>query len=225
MDAAQPAGGVIEALARIEATAAAETVAVIDFETTGMGPEQGARATEIAAVLLRGGRVVGRYQSLMNAGVRVPPFIQALTGISNEMLAGAPPAERVMREVADFVGGHPLVAHNASFDRKFWDAELARAGRARRQSFACTLLLSRRLYPQAPDHKLGTLVRHVGLPPAGRAHRALADAEMAAGLWLRIERELAGRLRLPAVAHATLCELQMVPRHGLERWLSRLRQG
>lgn len=68
-------------------------------------------------------------------------------------------------------------------------------------------------------------MRHVGLPPAGRAHRALADAEMAAGLWLRIERELAGRLRLPAVAHATLCELQMVPRHGLERWLSRLRQG
>ena len=53
-----------------------DTVAVIDFETTGISPDAGARATEIAAVLLRDGRVVGRYQSLMNAGAYVPPFIE-----------------------------------------------------------------------------------------------------------------------------------------------------
>ena len=68
-----------------------ETLAVIDFETTGMGPQQGARATEIAAVLLRGGQVVGHYQSLMRSEVPVPPFIERLTGISNAMLAQAPP--------------------------------------------------------------------------------------------------------------------------------------
>jgi len=185
-----------------------ETIAVIDFETTGISPEGGARATEIAAVLVRDGRIVDRYQSLMNAGAWVPPFIEALTGISNAMVRAAPPAAKVMREVADFVGGHPMAAHNASFDRKFWDAELARAGRARTQEFACTMLLARRLFPQAPNHKLGTLVEFARLPVAGRYHRALADAEMAASLLVRLEEELARRFRVGAVTHALLREIQ-----------------
>ena len=92
-------------------------MAVIDFETTGSTPAQGARATEIGVVLLEDGRVVDRYQSLMNAGVPVPPFIERLTGISNAMLAAAPSSEQVMREAARFVGERPMVAHNASFDQ------------------------------------------------------------------------------------------------------------
>jgi DNA polymerase-3 subunit epsilon len=193
-----------------------DTVAVIDFETTGMSPETGARATEIAAVLVRDGRVVDRYQSLMNAGAHVPVFIEQLTGITNEMVRAAPSAARVMREVADFVGGHPLVAHNASFDRKFWDAELARIRARRIQEFACTMLLARRVYPQAPNHKLGTLVRFAGLPVAGRFHRAMADAEMAAGLLLKIEHELLRRFSLGAVTHELLRELQAAPRRELD---------
>jgi DNA polymerase-3 subunit epsilon len=185
-----------------------ETIAVIDFETTGISPECGARATEIAAVLVRDGRIVDRYQSLMNAGAWVSPFIEGLTGISNAMVRAAPPAAKVMREVAEFVGGHPMAAHNASFDRKFWDAELARAGRARTQEFACTMLLARRLFPQAPNHKLGTLVEFARLPVAGRYHRALADAEMAASLLVRLEEELARRFRVGAVTHALLREIQ-----------------
>src|SRR5690606_22086420 len=106
---------------------ALETLAVIDFETTGLSAAMGDRATEIAAVLVRDGAVVGRYQSLMNSGVAVPPYIEALTGISNAMLSAAPAAATVMREVADFVQDYPLVAHNAAFDKRFWDAELERA--------------------------------------------------------------------------------------------------
>ena len=193
-----------------------DTVAVIDFETTGISPETGARATEIAAVLVRDGRVVDRYQSLMNAGAYVPAFIEQLTGITNEMVRAAPGAARVMREVAEFVGGHPLVAHNASFDRKFWDAELARIRGRRTQEFACTMLLARRVYPQAPNHKLGTLVRFAGLPVAGRFHRAMADAEMAAGLLWKIEQELLRRFRLGAVTHELLRELQAAPRRDLD---------
>jgi DNA polymerase-3 subunit epsilon len=192
-----------------------ETVAVIDFETTGMSPETGARATEIAAVLVRNGRVVGRYQSLMNAGARVPPFIEQLTGISNAMLRAAPPAAKVMGEVADFVGAHPLVAHNASFDCRFWDAELGRIGRARVQAFACTMLLARRIYPEAPNHKLGTLVEFAGLPVAGRHHRALADAEMAASLLLKLGRELERRFGLGPVTHELLREIQSSSRHAM----------
>ena len=193
-----------------------ETVAVIDFETTGMSPEQGARATEIAAVLIRDGVVVDRYASLMHTGVWVPPFIEQLTGISNAMLEEAPPAERVMREVADFVGDAPMAAHNAAFDRKFWDAELARVDRVRGAEFACTLLLSRRLYPDAPSHKLGNLGRWAGLPSTGRAHRALADAELAARLLLRIEADLLARHGLEAVTHALLRDIQQAPRRRIE---------
>lgn len=161
-------------------------IAVIDFETTGMTPAQGARATEVAIVLLEQGRVVDRFQSLMQTGAWVSPFITELTGITNAMLRTAPPAAEVMRDAARFVGAAPMVAHNASFDSKFWQAELALAGEAAPQLFACTVLLSRRIYPQAPSHSLGNLARYLHLPSTGRAHRALADAEMAAALLARM---------------------------------------
>ncbi|MEQ1660442.1 MAG: 3'-5' exonuclease, partial [Hylemonella sp.] len=95
-------------------------VAVIDFETTGISPEQGARATEVAIVLVEQGRIVDRFQSLMNAGAHIPAFITQLTGISNAMVQAAPDASEVMRRASNFVGDAPMVAHNASFDRKFW---------------------------------------------------------------------------------------------------------
>jgi DNA polymerase-3 subunit epsilon len=198
-----------------------EVVAVIDFETTGLSPAQGDRATEIAAVILQDCKVVARYQSLMNAGVRIPSFIQELTGISDAMIRSAPPVADVMREVSAFVGDYPLVAHNASFDCKFWDAELARINRSRRQEFACSLLLSRRLLPQAPSHKLGALVEFANLPVAGRYHRALADAEMAASLLLRLEEELRGRYLIRDVSHELLRKIQSTPKTKLEHFLAR----
>ncbi len=201
-----------------------EVVAVIDFETTGLSPDQGDRATEIAAVIVDNGRIVDRYQSLMNAGVRIPAFIEDLTGISDAMVRAAPPAAEVMREVADFVGDHPLVAHNAAFDRKFWDAELARIQRRRRQEFACSMLVARRLLPQAPNHKLGALVAFAGLPVAGRAHRALADAEMAASLLLHMAAELRGRHGIDVVTHALLREIQAVQKQQLGRCLENYRR-
>ena len=196
-----------------------ETLAVIDFETTGMSPAGGARATEIAAVLLRDGAVVGRFQSLMNSGAWVPPFIEQLTGISNRMLERAPPADQVMRELARFTAGCPLVAHNAAFDRGFWRAEMVRAGADEdpAHDFACTLLLARRLYPEAPNHRLGTLARWHALPPAGRAHRALADAEVTAQLLLRMQADL--RLRFATELAGT------EPGHRLLMTLQRAARG
>ncbi len=198
-----------------------EIVAVIDFETTGLSPGQGDRATEIAAVLLEKGKVVGRYQSLMNAGVRIPSFIEALTGISDAMIRSAPPAATVMSEVTEFVGDYPLVAHNASFDCKFWDAEVARINQTRRQEFACSMRLSRRLIPQAPSHKLGALVEFANLPLAGRAHRALADAEMAASLLVHLADELRARYGVRDVSHELLRKIQGVPKGKVEQLLAR----
>jgi len=200
-----------------------EIVAVIDFETTGLSPAQGDRATEVAVVIIEQGRVVNRYQSLMNAGVRIPSFIEHLTGISNAMIRSAPPASEVMQEVSAFVGDIPIVAHNASFDAKFWDAELARVkparSRPRREDFVCSLLLSRRLFPLAPSHTLGALVEYAKLPVAGRAHRALADAEMAASLLLRLEEELRIRHRVSDVSVDLLRRIQRAPKSQLTKCL------
>jgi len=198
-----------------------EIVAVIDFETTGLSPAMGDRATEIAAVILEDGKVVDRYQSLMNAGRRIPSYIEALTGISDAMVRKAPTAAVVMQEVFDFVGNYPLVAHNASFDRAFWDAELSHISRSRRQEFVCSMLLSRRVFPHAPSHKLGVLVEFANLPVAGRYHRALADAEMAASLLARLEDELRGRFKVSDVSHELLRKIQRAPKHQLHKCLER----
>ncbi|MDP2007152.1 MAG: 3'-5' exonuclease [Rubrivivax sp.] len=203
-----------------------QPIAVIDFETTGMSPAQGARATEIAAVRVEDGQIVGRFQSLMHSGAWVPPFIEHLTGISNAMLQGAPPARAVMHELMHFTRGCALVAHNAAFDRGFWLAEAALAGcepdPAHR--FACTLLLSRRLYPDAANHRLGTLAALHQLPHNGRAHRALADALTTAQLLLRLQQDVAERyaatLQGRPVSHGLLCALQRAQRGQLQRCLA-----
>lgn len=197
-------------------------IAVIDFETTGMTPAQGARATEVAIVLLEGDRVVDRFQSLMQTGVWIPPFITELTGITNAMVAAAPRAEAVMREAARFVDQAPMVAHNASFDSKFWQSELGHAGLEAPHAFACTVLLSRRVYADAPSHKLGKLVDHLGLPRTGRAHRALADAEMAAALLARLQQDLGQRYGLGWPEHALLMQVQRCPRQRLGQLLQTL---
>jgi DNA polymerase-3 subunit epsilon len=203
------------------------TIAVIDFETTGLSPGQGDRATEVAIVLVEAGRVVGRFQSLMNAGVRISAFIESFTGISNAMVAAAPPAAQVMADAARFVGSTPMVAHNAAFDRRFWQAELALLGDPAPQPWACTLLLARRLYPESASHKLGTLAALHCLPSAGRAHRAMADAEVAAHLLARIQADVCGRFGLPdapdapGAPHALLMQLQRSPRGALGKVVER----
>ena len=194
-------------------------IAVIDFETTGSSPGQGARATEVAIVLVEGGQVVGQFQSLMNAGVHIPPFITQLTGITNAMVADAPPAGEVMAQAHRFVGDMPLVAHNAPFDRGFWQAELGRAGCDAPHPFACTVRLARRLYPEAPNHQLGTLARFHQLPSAGRAHRALADAQVTAALLLRIQQDLAERWGVADAGHDFLMALQACAKAQLPTFL------
>lgn len=162
----------------------ANTVVVLDFETTGLSPEHGGRAIEIGAVKIVEGKIVERFQKLMNPGFAISAFISEYTGITNAMLRNAPPCHEVMGEFNEFIGEHNLVAHNASFDRKFLDSEFARISRSYAGTFSCTMLLSRRMNPDAINHKLETLVRHLGIESGGTFHRALYDAEMAGMVWL-----------------------------------------
>ena len=97
---------------------------MLDYETTGLSPDQGDRGIEIGAVMLEGGKVIDRFQALMNPGFRVDSFIEGYTGITNTMLRTASSCESVTREFAEFIGDYNLVAHNASFDRRFLDAEM-----------------------------------------------------------------------------------------------------
>lgn len=196
-----------------------EGIVVLDFETSGMSPDQGDRAIEIGAVRIVDGEIVARFQSLMNPQRRISRFIETYTGITNAMVQAAPPADQVMAAFDDFIGDAPLVAHNAAFDRRFLDAELQRIARRRRQDFACSLLAARRIYPEAPNHKLATLVAYKDLPTDGRFHRALADAEMAAQLWLCMARDLQAAYGFNEVSFTLMQALTRRKKQGVAAFL------
>jgi len=168
----------------------ANSVVVLDFETTGLSPNLGDRAIEIGAVKLVDGEIVDSFQQLMNPGFRVSSFIESYTGITNNMLRTAPSCDEVMAAFSEFIANENLIAHNASFDKRFLDAELERINCSYSGEFACSLLVARRLIPDAPSHKLGELVRYKNIENNGVFHRALADAQMTAHLWLRMVEDL-----------------------------------
>ncbi|MEH6358155.1 MAG: 3'-5' exonuclease [Pseudomonadales bacterium] len=198
----------------------ADTVVVLDFETTGLSPRQGDRAIEIGAVLIEKGEVTGSFQQLMNPGFRINSFIENFTGITNKMLQKAPPCDEVMAQFADFIGDHNLVAHNASFDRSFLDAELSLINRQYSGSFACTLLLARRLYQNAPNHKLGTLVAFKNIANDGVFHRALADSEVTAKLWLMMLEDMNDQFELSSIPFAQMLKLAKTPKASVNKFLT-----
>ena len=188
-----------------------ETVIVIDFETTGLSPAKGARATEVAAVRLIGDEIVDSFQSLMNAGTSIPPYIESLTGITNAMVRSAPPAPSVMRQLAAFINGAPLVAHNARFDQAFLEAELAPLRLSAGMRFACTMMLAKRIYPRAPSYKLEALLEYADVPHQDSFHRALSDAMATANLWLQMKRDLGARIPIDALNHEVMNRIASQP--------------
>jgi DNA polymerase-3 subunit epsilon len=175
-------------------------IVMIDFETTGLSPEQGDRITEVAALRIVDGRVVDRYVSLINCSVRIPSFITGLTGITQAMLDGAPPVAQVLPRLLEFIGNDALSAHNASFDEKFLRAESARLGMAcGHQGLVCSLKLSRRVFPGMSSYKLGMLSTALGIRFNSAAHRAEADAEVAAQLLVHIGHHLSSAYGIAAI--------------------------
>lgn len=197
------------------------TVVIFDFETTGLSPNMGDRTIEVGAVKLRDGQIIERYQSLMNPQMRISPFIESFTGITNKMLATAPTIANVMNELKDFLGDHQLVAHNASFDLRFLDAELLRLKHKRVNQTACSMLTSRRIYPEAPNCKLETLVRYKKLKTDGVHHRALADAEMTTHLWMAIINDLKVDYNLDHVPFELIQKISKVPKNKVPEVISK----
>jgi DNA polymerase-3 subunit epsilon len=153
------------------------TFVVVDLETTGGSPASAA-ITEIGAVKVRGGEVLGEFQTLLNPGTAVPPFIAVLTGITDAMVASAPSLPAVLPAFLEWARGSVLVAHNAPFDIGFLKAGCASLG-IEWPGFDSvdTARLARRVLTrdESPDCKLATLARLFGASTVP-CHRALADA-------------------------------------------------
>ncbi len=155
----------------------APAVAFVDLETTGMTAAED-RVTDVGIVRVEG-ETVSEWSTLVDPECSIPAGIQALTGITNAMVARAPTFERIADEIADRIAGCLMVAHNARFDYGFLKHEFARLGRSFTSRVLCTVKLSRRLYPETGPHHLDALIERHGLSAPVR-HRALADARV---LW------------------------------------------
>jgi DNA polymerase-3 subunit epsilon len=148
---------------------------VIDVETTGGAPSM-ASLTEVAAARYRGGELAGTFRTFVRPDQRIPPFIAALTGITDAMVATAPSAGAVLPSLLEFIGTGVVVGHNVRFDLSFLDHALHSTGREALGNPAVdTLAMARRLVrDDFPNCQLGTLASHLRLEHQP-AHRALDD--------------------------------------------------
>jgi DNA polymerase-3 subunit epsilon len=155
-----------------------QPLAIVDVETTGSDPATD-RVTEIAVLEVNSFSVNGRWSTLVNPGTPVPGAIQALTGITQDMVDRAPRFADLAAELHERLAGRVFVAHNARFDYGFLRREFERAGFKYLAKTLCTVRLSRRLYPGEAGHDLDSLIERHGLECEAR-HRALPDAS---ALW------------------------------------------
>jgi DNA polymerase-3 subunit epsilon len=153
-------------------------LAIVDLETTGGSPAWD-RVTEIAVMEIDGFEVSSEWSTLVNPETTIPPAIQALTGITNDMVAGAPRFAALAEELFERLAGRVFIAHNARFDYGFLRREFERTGRKFSAKTLCTVRLSRRLYPEHPRHNLDSVIERHGIQCRAR-HRALGDAD---ALW------------------------------------------
>ncbi|MDP3688770.1 MAG: exonuclease domain-containing protein [Sulfurimicrobium sp.] len=159
----------------------------VDLETTGANAS-GDRITEIGIVEVSE-HGVSEWSTLVNPQAPISPFIQRLTGISNEMVSTAPTFAEVAGALLERLRGRLFIAHNVRFDYGFLRSEFKRAGLDFRADVLCTVKLSRKLFPQHPKHNLDALVERHQLPVTSR-HRALADARAIHAFWCKIHEEL-----------------------------------
>lgn len=196
--ASPTATGVQLTLDEVGTPLAQVTFVVVDLETTGGSPASAA-ITEIGAVKVRGGEILGEFQTLVDPGVPVPAFIATLTGITTSMVRGAPRIEQVLPSFLEFARGAVLVAHNASFDIGFLKAAASMHGYAwPGNQVVDTVALARRAVTrdEVPNHKLSTLAgffRATVTPD----HRALSDARAT----VDVLHALLGRLGPLGVTH------------------------
>ena len=149
--------------------------AIVDIETTGSYASANG-ITEVAIYLFDGNQVVEKFESLINPGQPIPRYIQSFTGITDDMVANAPPFELVAPRIFNLLNENIFIAHNVNFDYSFLRSHLLRAGHDLKSKKLCTVRLSRRIFPGFPSYSLGNLCRSLDININNR-HRAGGDAE------------------------------------------------
>ncbi|HSU29454.1 MAG TPA: exonuclease domain-containing protein [Chitinophagaceae bacterium] len=149
--------------------------AIVDIETTGSYAAANG-ITEICIHVFDGKKVVEKFQTLLNPGQPIPRYIQAFTGITNEMVAKAPAFEKVAGKVHELLHDKIFIAHNVNFDYSFIKAHLKGAGFDLNNKKLCTVRLSRKIFPGFPSYSLGNLCRSLDITIKDR-HRAGGDTE------------------------------------------------
>jgi DNA polymerase-3 subunit epsilon len=165
---------------------------VFDLESTGLKPTNGDGLLSIGAVRLRDTETVERFTTLVDPGRPIPPEGIAYHGITDEKVRGAPGPAEAIAAFRDFAGDDVLVAHNAAFDRTLLFMEEYRGAPAVPNPFLCSMVASRWLDPEEPDHTLDGLCGRAGIVIEGR-HEALGDAEATAALWVHLLARAAAR--------------------------------
>jgi DNA polymerase-3 subunit epsilon len=176
MGAAEPAG---------DAVSPPQKLVFVDLETTGASPAYH-RIIEIGLVRVENGVQVEQWSALVNPDVPIPANIQSFTGISNDMVRGAPSFAEIADVVFEKLRGAVFVAHNARFDHGFLHREFLRVKLHLQVPVLCTVKLSRRLYPEYVRHNLDAVMERHGIVCQAR-HRALGDALVLRDLWLKLQ--------------------------------------
>lgn len=180
--------GTTAAWTSIAKTLKQESFAVVDVESTGSRHTAGDRITEIAVVVVKDGVATTAFETLINPDRPIPPMISSLTNITSSMVRNAPRFRDVCDQLIGVLEGHIFVAHNASFDWRFINAEIERArGRQMHGRTLCTVRMAKKLAPQIRRKNLDAVAYHYGIEIVGR-HRAGGDARATAEVLLRLLR-------------------------------------
>ena len=155
-----------------------EDVVILDTETTGLSPQEN-ELIEISAAVLSGREITDRFDTFVHPTTLIPAEITELTGIKNADVAHAPDARTAVAQLAEFVGGRPVVAHNATFDRTF--IESVKGGVDVSSIWIDSLALSRIALPRLASHKLSYIAEVFGCSAV--SHRATDDVDALAGVW------------------------------------------
>ncbi|HLX92723.1 MAG TPA: exonuclease domain-containing protein [Puia sp.] len=161
-----------------------ELFAIVDIETTG-GYAANNAITEVAIVLHNGKQEIKRFEALVNPGMPIPKYIQALTGINDDMVAYAPTFERIAADISELLEDAVFVAHNVNFDYSFLKYQLKSCGYDLKSKKLCTVRLSRKAFPGLSSYSLGSLCRQLNIDIVNR-HRAGGDVDATIKLFERI---------------------------------------
>jgi len=154
---------------------------LLDTETTGISGKRD-EIIDIAILKIQNGQIIDQYESLVQPRAQISNFIENYTGITNEMVVGAPKFPAIADEVLDFLEEGVLVAHNVGFDFSFLRYEFDRVNIDFQTPRLCTVQLSRRLHPEYPKHGLDAIIERYDIDCSAR-HRAMGDTEVLWEFW------------------------------------------